>query len=325
MGEIKLILRSKLSYNCDTRLSYPFFSGTFYVWSDFLKDNTNHVILKTLPGSAERLPLFIVGDVHGCARELSELIKLAKTKVPQFQLIMVGDLFTKGPDPIGIYEQIMEHNAICIKGNHDWALKALISKSRKPSQKSHISQHSKQTLNLIRYHKNLIADFIIKLPYAISTTITPNPSHANWEKSYPMIILHAGMDPLRGLHKTTERMLLTARFVHFEMHRGEKILMPISQWDIARGEKINTIHRWHEFHHGPELIVFGHDAKQGLFRKTLANGRPICVGLDTGCTYGKFLTGYFPESDSAIQVKAHRVYFDVKENVIIQKTSGNHE
>jgi hypothetical protein len=75
--------------------------------------------------------------------------------------------------------------------------------------------------------------------------------------------------------------------------------------------------RWHELHKGPELIVFGHDAKQGLFRKTLPSGRPICVGLDTGCTYGRQLTGYFPELDDAVQVDAKRSYFDLARNVIL--------
>ena len=77
--------------------------------------------------------------------------------------------------------------------------------------------------------------------------------------------------------------------------------------------------RWHELHNGPALIVFGHDAKQGLFRKTLPSGRPICVGIDTGCTYGNSLTGYFPEIDLAVQVRSQRKYFDIKKNVILLK------
>jgi hypothetical protein len=83
--------------------------------------------------------------------------------------------------------------------------------------------------------------------------------------------------------------------------------------------------RWHDLHTGPELIVFGHDARQGLFRKTLASGRPICVGVDTGCTYGRSLTGYFPETDDALQVPAKRAYFSVSKNMIMlrgRRSSG---
>ena len=80
--------------------------------------------------------------------------------------------------------------------------------------------------------------------------------------------------------------------------------------------------RWHELHNGPELIVFGHDAKQGLFRKTTLSGRPVCVGIDTGCTYGRALTGYFPEFDDAIQVPARRTYFDIVKNVIMVRSAS---
>ncbi len=283
-----------------------------------MKDNTHHVIIHNLPPSNERLPLFIIGDVHGCAQELSEIIHLAKKKVPQFQTVLVGDLFTKGPDPVGVYNLIMEHKAICIKGNHDWALKALIFKSQKSPQ-PFIAEHSQQTLKLIRFHKNLISKFISTQPYALTSIIQPKVLHEGWEEEYPLTILHAGYDANRGINQTTERMLLTARHVKFDSRDGEDVLVPVNPVDVSEEKKHHKIFRWHEFHQGPDLIVFGHDAKQGLFRKILKNGRPICIGLDTGCTYGKYLTGYFPETDFAIQVKAHRPYFDSKENIILLK------
>jgi metallophosphoesterase superfamily enzyme len=36
-----------------------------------------------------------VGDVHGCAYELKKLLK----KVQPTRVILLGDLFSKGPDP----------------------------------------------------------------------------------------------------------------------------------------------------------------------------------------------------------------------------------
>ena len=283
-----------------------------------VKDDTTHVVIDNLPPSNERLPLFIIGDVHGCAKELDEIITLAKKKVSQFQTVLVGDLFTKGPDPVGVYDIIMKQKAICIKGNHDWALKALISKSQK-STKGYIAKHSLQTLKLIRHHKKLIYDLIGKQPCALTTTIQPQTAHIGWEKEYRLVVLHAGYDAVQGLKKTTERVFLTARHVKFAQKDGRNILMPVNSIDVPEEQKHTKVFRWHELHKGPDLIIFGHDAKQGLFRKTLDNGRPICIGLDTGCTYGKFLTGYFPETDFAIQVKAHRIYFDVKENIILLK------
>ncbi len=298
-----------------------------------MQDSSSHLFIKTLPSSNERLPLFIVGDVHGCAQELSDLIEAAKKYIPKFQLMLVGDLFTKGPDPVGVFELIQEHSALCIKGNHDWALWSVINQIQKKNYHP-LSEHTRQTLHLIRYHKRAIFDLLCSLPHAYTSTIVSSLSRNNWEKEYPLIVVHAGIDPTLGLRNTTERMLLTARYVKWDIKSNEKKLTLLPSG--YRAEVLNPIpqvstdasgigtekerFRWHELHNGPELIVFGHDAKQGLFRKTLPSGRPICVGVDTGCTYGNNLTGYFPEIDLAVQVRAHRKYFDIKKNVILLRS-----
>lgn len=56
-----------------------------------------------------------VGDVHGCARELGELLGRARPT----RVVMVGDLFTKGPDPLGVWRLIQEFRAEAVLGNHD--------------------------------------------------------------------------------------------------------------------------------------------------------------------------------------------------------------
>ncbi len=55
----------------------------------------------------------VVGDVHGCAGELEELLALAKAD----RVVFVGDLFTKGPDPVGVWNLAREHESVL--GNHE--------------------------------------------------------------------------------------------------------------------------------------------------------------------------------------------------------------
>jgi len=317
-----------------------------------VQDTARNIVIKELPPSKERLPLFIVGDVHGCARELADLIQKARQRVAQFQLVLVGDLFTKGPDPVGVFDLIHENNAICIKGNHDWALWAAMVQAQRRGMQS-LPEHTRQTLHLVRHHKRALFDFVNELPHAFRTTVQPLRERRGWEKEYPMLVVHAGIDPLVGVAATPERMLLTARYVRWDDpekrarlllvpsgYRAEMLAeaeqkqlgrpqpkgaapeLPVPQVTVKQKQDVPEKFRWHELHAGPELIVFGHDAKQGLFRKTLPSGRPICVGLDTGCTYGRQLTGYFPEMDDAIQVDAHRTYFDLAKNVIVLKGSS---
>jgi len=316
-----------------------------------VQDTARNIVVRELPASAERLPLFIVGDVHGCARELRDLLVKARQRVSEFQLVLVGDLFTKGPDPVGVFELIQEFNAICIKGNHDWALWAAMMQAQRRGLQS-LPEHTQQTLHLVRHHRRALFDFVNGLPHALRTTVRPSRERKGWESEYPMVVVHAGIDPIAGVNSTPERMLLTARYVRWEdaqtksklllvpsgyraemlaeaeqkqqqlgapIPRGSAPELPTPRVSAKPRVDVPDKFRWHELHNGPELIVFGHDAKQGLFRKTLSSGRPICVGLDTGCTYGRQLTGYFPELDDAVQVDAKRTYFDLAKNVIVLK------
>ena len=56
-----------------------------------------------------------IGDVHGCAEELAALLAQARAT----RIILLGDLFTKGPDPDGVWALIQQHPIEAILGNHD--------------------------------------------------------------------------------------------------------------------------------------------------------------------------------------------------------------
>ena len=56
-----------------------------------------------------------VGDVHGCATELEALLDAAKTD----RVVLVGDLFLKGPDPEGVWALVRDRHLESVLGNHD--------------------------------------------------------------------------------------------------------------------------------------------------------------------------------------------------------------
>ena len=56
-----------------------------------------------------------VGDVHGCAAELQMLLEKSRPS----RLILLGDIFTKGPDPSGVWTIIQQWNAESVLGNQD--------------------------------------------------------------------------------------------------------------------------------------------------------------------------------------------------------------
>jgi len=114
--------------------------------------------------------------------------------------------------------------------------------------------------------------------------LNPGPIFFEWTD---LIVVHAGLEP--GKTKLTEMDPL--------------VLMNIRTWDgIGKNLKKASNPPWYKFFELPKMVVFGHWAKRGLVDLSLFKG------LDTGCVYGKKLTGYCPEEGKYYQVNSHRAY-----------------
>lgn len=59
-----------------------------------------------------------VGDVHACSMELERLL----LEVQPTRCILVGDMFRKGPDDLGVWTLIKKWNLEAVIGNHDVVL-----------------------------------------------------------------------------------------------------------------------------------------------------------------------------------------------------------
>lgn len=75
----------------------------------------------------------IVGDVHGCAAELAVLLDRA----PATTTVLVGDLYTKGPDPAGVWRLIRDRGLLAVCGNHDARLVAVLDGQRPKDAHGH--------------------------------------------------------------------------------------------------------------------------------------------------------------------------------------------
>ena len=189
-----------------------------------------------------------MGDVHGCSAELEALVDQAEAD----DLVLVGDLFTKGPDPLGVWACIQQHRARAVLGNHD----------------AHV---------LRRWQR-----FSDVLPEACRAWLAELPLFLDVAG---VLVVHAGVHPLQGRAGTTREMALTMR----------RFPEPDGPFWYDAG--------WA----GPTCVVFGHDAMRGRVRREVA-GRPVAVGLDSGCVYGGELSGWVPETDELFVVPAARAY-----------------
>lgn len=204
----------------------------------------------------------VIGDVHGCSRELQRLIR----NVQPTEIFLVGDLFTKGPDPAGVWKLIQEYDMKAVMGNHDaWLLKIIDGEVRpKPKHRRVVDILNRKAEGWLEWSR--------ALPL--------------FREVQNFIIVHAGLHPSGEIEQTTEEMALLMR-----------------HWPIG---KLSAPH-WHALYSGEKGVIFGHDAKGGLVY-VKRDGQPYLIGLDTGCVYGKKLTGYVLETDELYQVSAAQVY-----------------
>jgi len=116
---------------------------------------------------------------------------------------------------------------------------------------------------------------------------------ADWIETWPLyiedpdfLVVHAGLAPGRHPSGTSARILTNIR-----------------TWD-GEGQVLEREGDppWFELYQEPKLVVYGHWARRGLTVRSNA------IGLDTGCVYGKELTGLLLPERRIVQVPARRMY-----------------
>lgn len=220
--------------------------------------------------------VLIVGDVHGCCDELQELLTKANYNAKDVIVIFAGDLINKGPKSLETLKLVREMgtSAYSVRGNHeDRVLYEWFEGQKSPFPYSKKYQWVEQlTVDDI--------GFITELPYSISIP------------SLNTIIVHGGILPSLPLCKQQPVDMVTMRNVVLQDDGSYKALE-----DRDEGEA------WASIWKGPQHIYFGHDARRGL------QIHPFATGLDTGCLYGKELTGIFISgSRKMISVNAKMPY-----------------
>jgi diadenosine tetraphosphatase ApaH/serine/threonine PP2A family protein phosphatase len=102
-----------------------------------------------------------------------------------------------------------------------------------------------------------------------------------------MIIVHGGVVHGVPLEQQEEDSLINMRSIDAN-----------GRWT----RRIEGSKPWASLWPGPERVIFGHDAVRGLQQW------PHATGLDTGCVYGRALTGLLLPEDRLISVPAHRAW-----------------
>ncbi len=213
-----------------------------------------------------------VGDVHGCAAELVDILKKTAYAPSHDRLLLTGDAFARGPDPLGVWHLICEYGAEMVLGNHDARLLLQLGERLPSGKPGKTNADQRYTLRQLKPVHSQLHTWLKELPLHIKDDL--------------FLLVHAGIHPERGLEGTSYQEFITIR-----------------TWPPTKSIEGP---RWHD-HYKKQypLLVFGHDAPGGLVIKK-HNGRPYLLGLDTGCVYGRQLSAYILEEERLVQVPSQQ-------------------
>ncbi|KAG0221145.1 Metallo-dependent phosphatase-like protein [Mortierella sp. GBAus27b] len=221
----------------------------------------------------------VIGDVHGNFDGLDNFLTKIQYNKNTDNIIFAGDMVAKGPKTSEVIDKAIELKARCVRGNHDdkvvrW--KGYLNDPKKsksvPSDLDPDSDHHKiaQALTDAQYKFMLSCPLILTLPKEISKI------------NKVIHVIHAGVDPKVALNKQEPWVLVNIRNVLKDGTPSRKKKKGSPWADVYNASKPT------------DMVVYGHDAGRGLTIK------PMSTGLDTGCVYGKELTGYIVETGKTV-------------------------
>jgi protein phosphatase len=243
---------------------------------------------------SEHGPFDIIGDIHGCFDELTELLtSLGYSVQPNGEgyhvqapegrkLVFVGDLVDRGPKIVEVLRLVMgmvESGAgICVPGNHD--MKLLQKLRGKDVKMAHgladsVAQLDSQSPE---FRKN-VSEFLDGL---ISHYVLDDGK---------LVVAHAGMkEEMQG--------------------RGSGAVRSFALFGETTGETdefgLPVRYNWAADYRGKAMVVYGHTpvAEPQWLNRT--------INIDTGCVFGGKLTALrYPEKE-LVSVAARRMYYEPK-------------
>lgn len=213
----------------------------------------------------------VISDIHGCADEFSELLRVANYNPDHDQLILLGDYVDRGPNSRGVVEHVMklvrEYGVVALGGNHeDLFLKWL---------QNHEAAE--------RYLREVIGGI-----ETIQSFCEPL-GHQEPDAEARRLILEAYPEQIEFLHTLPDSYEAEG---HIFVHAGIDPLL--ADWRETPSHTLRWIRG--DFHHTKHqadgTVVFGHTPTTNLHEsETCAeiwHGDRI-IGIDGGCVFGNQL------------------------------------
>lgn len=234
---------------------------------------------------------WFIGDVHGCARELDDLLRAIRFDAAVDELWFVGDLVNRGPDSAAVLRLVRDVSGRGVVGNHDlYAIRAASGR---------IPREDDDTLaDLLGARDG--PELLAALAAWPALVLLPGGPRDG------ICLVHAGLHPdwsdLAAVARRLDRAggeparradpdLAFATLVRCCTPEGRRV-----PWTGPAAECPAPARPWDELYRGERFVVHGHWAKRGLCRTERV------LGLDSACAWGGPLTAWCAEEDRLVQV-----------------------
>ena len=162
----------------------------------------------------------VIGDIHGCYDELTELLEKAKVGEND-RVVSVGDLISKGPKSREVLELFMtDARFSSVMGNHDLALRR-----RWNGEDVDLKPSQKETHKELKGEKEAYVNFLNRLPFIIDLD-----TH---------LVVHAGLRPNVELCSQTTGDMTRMRTLGGDRESDEGT-------------------PWYHVYYGDKIVLFGH-------------------------------------------------------------------
>jgi hypothetical protein len=213
----------------------------------------------------------IIGDIHGCYDELLRLIDKAQLSDDD-EIVALGDIADRGPDISKVINFFNSRiHARVVMGNHEH--KHLLCQ-KGVIQPDAAQQITRDWLSLEGYQ-----DFL--------DTIRCYPLYLDVADA---LLIHGALEPGVPISDQKKTVLLGTR-------NGEGYL------------RKHYPKPWYELYNGEEPVIAAHHDYSGKGEVLVIRERVFLI--DTGCCYGKYLSGILLPDFQIIQVKSRKNYWAI--------------
>jgi bis(5'-nucleosyl)-tetraphosphatase (symmetrical) len=229
---------------------------------------------------------WVVGDIHGCARELGGLLEEIRFEPGRDELWSIGDLVNTGPDSLAALRLWVEAGGRAVIGNHD--VYALLARAGRIARRAD---------RLQGLYASADGDRLL-------ARLRSSPALVHLERAIEprgVWLVHAGLHPLWHDLPALAARLESQPHDDDWLASDEVGFMTRVRCCDRFGERIRftgppadappPYAAWDSHYTGEDLVVHGHWAMRGHYRG------PRTMGLDSACVYGGHLTAWCVDDD----------------------------